>query len=67
LVIAPGAEWKTVAKVTGTIAFLSYGCAEICGPIWKAGSWKVYFKELFDSALYGFAVACVFRFSWPEA
>ena len=25
LVIAPGAEWKAVAKVTGTIAFMSYG------------------------------------------
>ena len=65
LVIAPGAEWKAVAKVTGTIAFMSYGCAEIRVPIWKAGSWKVCFKELFDSALYAFAVASIFIYFWP--
>ncbi len=67
LVLGPGADWQLVAKVTGTIAFMSYGCAELHTPIWKAGSWKVCMKEWFDCALYAFGMASVFIYFWPAA
>ena len=67
LVLAPGADWHTVAKLSGSVAFMSYGCAEICTPIWKAGSWKACCMELLDCALYGFAVGGVFVYFWPGA
>jgi len=67
LVLGPGSDWKLVVKITGTVAFMSYGCGELTGPIWKGSTWSSCFKALFDAALYAVATALVFRFFWPEA
>ncbi len=65
LTIPAGGDWKLVAKVTGTVAFLAYGGAELWTPIWKGGSWFVCLKELLDCAVYGFCTAAVFIYFWP--
>jgi hypothetical protein len=62
-----GASSMDVLQFTGTIAFLTFGGAQIWGPIWMAQSWSVCAKELFDSLVYGLAVGGVFVAFWPAA
>jgi len=63
---APGAEYLEVFRVAGTVAFLSYGAAQIQDSIWKGQTWGVTCKHVFDSLLYGLVTAGTFGWLWPK-
>lgn len=63
----PGAEYLGVFRVTGATAILVYGVSQFQDSIWKAQSWGVTFKFLFDGVIYGLVTAGTFGWLWPGA
>lgn len=61
-----GAEYLTVFRVVGTVAWLAYASAEISGGIWKSRPWKNVAKDVFDGLIYGLLTAGVFGWLWPR-
>ena len=65
--LAPGAEYLTVFRVTGTVAFLSYGAAHATDSIWMGRAWGSTIKNIFDALIYGLMTAGAFGWLWPDA
>lgn len=63
--LAPGAAALEVARITGTIAFLVYGIANMVDSIWKGYPWGMTAKNVLDGVLYTAATAVVFAWLWP--
>jgi hypothetical protein len=67
LAMAPGTDYLTVFRITGTCAFLVHAIGGIPNSIWKGQSWKTTGKFMFDGLMYAFATAGAFGWLWPEA
>ena len=65
LALPAGTEYGTVFRVAGTTAILAYGVAQIQDSVWKAQSWTVTMKFLFDGIVYGLVTAGTFGWLWP--
>ncbi len=67
IVLAPGAAYLTVFRLTGTAAWLAYAWQGPANSIWKGKPWSSTFKELIDGLIYGLLTAGAFGWLWPEA
>jgi hypothetical protein len=63
--LAPGAEYLSVFRLTGVIAWLAYGFAVIPDAIWFGRPWPGVFKTLVDAFAYALLTAGVFAWLWP--
>jgi len=61
-----GAEFTTVFRLTGTVAWLAYGMAIIPEAIWFGRPWKAVGKTLIDALIYGLLTAGLFGWLWPN-
>lgn len=64
--LAAGAEYLTVFRVTGTVAFLSYAMSHVQQSIWKHVAWRSTLLHLFDGLVYGLMTAGAFGWLWPS-
>ncbi len=65
--LQPGTAFVTVFRLAGSVAILGYALGTISESIWKAQSWTVTAKFLFDGTLYGLATGATFAWLWPGA
>jgi hypothetical protein len=65
--VAAGAEYLTVFRVTGTVAWIAYGVAVTQDAIWFGRPWSAVVKQLFDALIYGLVTAGFFSWLWPQA
>lgn len=63
--LGPGAEYLSVFRVTGTVAFLSYGMAYVQEGVWFGRPWSFVWKQLLDGLVYGLLTAGAFGWLWP--
>ena len=59
-------EYLTVFRLTGTVAFVSYGMGIIPDAIWFGRPWSTVFKHLFDALVYSLLTAGAFGWLWPN-
>lgn len=64
--LAPGTEYLTVFRLTGTVSWLAYGAAYFPDAIWFGRPWSAVGKNLFDALIYGLLTAGVFGWLWPK-
>jgi hypothetical protein len=62
-----GADGLAVMRLTGTVAFLAYGCGYLQDSIWKSVPWSNTLRSLLDAVLYALTTGLVFRLLWPAA
>lgn len=60
-----GAEYLSVFRVTGTVAFAGYALGHMQQSIWYARDWGVTARSMFDGLLYALVTAGVFGWRWP--
>lgn len=63
--LAPSAEYLSVFRVTGTVAFMSYVGATFPEAIWFGTPWKRVWKTVGDGLIYSLVTAGVFGWLWP--
>lgn len=64
--LAPGTPYLQVFRITGTIAFLAYGCGSVVAGIWMGQPWKAVAKDLVDAMLYALVTGGAFGWRWPH-
>lgn len=64
--LAAGADYLSVFRVAGTVAWLGYGWAAVPDAIWLGRPWSSVAKHLADALLYGLLTAGVFGWLWPR-
>ena len=67
MVLGPGADAKTIFRLTSTAALLGYGLSHVQDSIWKGVGWGISAKFVFDGVLYALATGAVFAWIWPAA
>jgi hypothetical protein len=67
LVLGPGADGKTVFRLTSTAALLGYAFSHAQDSIWKGVAWGISAKFFFDGLLYALATGAAFAWLWPAA
>jgi hypothetical protein len=65
--LAPGADYLTVFRIAGTVAFLGYAGGELVDLIWKAQSPSTTIKGVFDGLVYALLTGGAFGWLWPAA
>lgn len=60
-------DYLTVFQITGAAAFLGYGVGHMHDSIWKAQSWVVTGKFVFDGLIYSLLTGGTFGWLWPTA
>jgi hypothetical protein len=63
--LSPGADYLSVFRVTGTVAFACYAMALMQRSIWFAQNWPSTLKSMFDGLLYALVTAGAFGWLWP--
>ncbi|MFT6042410.1 MAG: hypothetical protein ACI9C2_002591 [Gammaproteobacteria bacterium] len=58
--LAAEVDYMDVFRISGTIAFMTYGLNEVTSSIWKGQSWWVTFKFGIDGLVYALVTAGVF-------
>ena len=61
-----GADYHGVIHFVALTAFLAYGVAQLQDSIWKAQTWGVTFKHVFDGVIYALLTAVTFAWLWPK-
>jgi len=64
--VGPGAEYLTVFRLTGTVAFACYAMSLPQGSIWYKRSWGSTARSMFDGLVYALLTAGAFGWLWPE-
>jgi hypothetical protein len=64
--LRPGAEYLSVFRVAGTMAWFAFGFGVIPDSIWFGKPWSTTVKHLADALLYALLLAGVFGWLWPE-
>lgn len=62
--VAAGAEYLTVFRVTGTVAFMAYVMSSVPDSIWFARPWKSLGLICADALVYGLVVGGIFGWRW---
>ncbi len=65
--LVPGTHYLRVFRITGAVAWFTYGMAVIPDAIWFGRPWSSVAKNLFDALVYALLTAGVFGWLWPEA
>jgi hypothetical protein len=60
-----GADYLSVFRLTGTVAFASYAMALLQRSIWYKQKWSTTLKSVFDGLIYACLTAGVFGWLWP--
>lgn len=60
-----GADYLSVFRLTGTVAFASYAMALMPQSIWYQRSWTTTLKGMFDGLVYAALTAGAFGWLWP--
>ena len=63
--LGSGAEYLSVFRVVGTVAFLGYAVALCQNSIWYRRKWSTTLKSMLDGLIYAIVTAGVFASSWP--
>lgn len=63
--LEPGADYLSVFRLTGAVAWLAYGFAVIPDAIWFGRPWSHIAKILADALAYALLTAGVFGWLWP--
>ncbi|HSM37121.1 MAG TPA: hypothetical protein VK837_12035 [Longimicrobiales bacterium] len=63
--LGPGAEYLTVFRFSGTVAFAGYGLALLQNSIWLGRRWSSTLKSVFDALVYALLTAGAFGWLWP--
>ena len=63
--LAPGADYLQVFRVTGTMAFACYSMALMQRSIWFSQNWGSTLRSMFDGVVYAALTAGVFGWLWP--
>jgi len=63
---ARGAEFHEIFHFAALTAFLAYAAAQLQDSVWKAQTWGVTFKHVFDGFLYALATGATFAWLWPK-
>jgi hypothetical protein len=61
-----GADYHGIFHFVALTAFLAYGVAQLQDSIWKAQTWGVTFKHVFDGLIYALLTALTFAWLWPK-
>ena len=64
--VPAGAEYLTVFRVAGTVAFMGYGLGKLSDAIWRGQTWSMTIKEVVDGLVYGLLTAGTFGWLWPR-
>jgi hypothetical protein len=62
--INPEADYLSVFRLVGCVAFMGYGLALLQDAIWGGKSWGATWKMLFDALLYGLVTGGTFGWLW---
>lgn len=65
--LAPGAEYLSVFRITGTAALLAHAGYAMPMCIWHGMPWSQLPGRLFDGVLYALLTAGAFGWRWPDA
>lgn len=63
--LAPGTDYLTVFRVTGTVAFAAYALGEVPQAIWYGRGWGATMRSVFDGLVYGLVTGGMFGWRWP--
>lgn len=63
--ISPDAEYLTVHRVVGCVAFMGYGLALFQDAIWHSKGWGATWKSVFDALIFGLVTGGTFGWLWP--
>jgi hypothetical protein len=63
--LAPGTDYMTIFRVTGTAAIMAYTMGALTEYIWKGQQLNVVFKFIFDGVVYSLLTAGAFGWLWP--
>ena len=63
--LAPGADYLQVFRVTGTMAFACYSMALMQRSIWFSQNWASTLRSMFDGLVYALLTAGAFGLLWP--
>ena len=66
IALAPGANYKSVFRIVGTVALAGFIAGEFPATIWKGVPMSVALKNIFDGVIYALLTAGVFGWLWPE-
>jgi hypothetical protein len=64
--VAPGAEYFSIFRVSGAVAFIAYAGAHPSASIWGKRKWSTTAKHLLDGLFYSLLVGGAFAGFWPE-
>ena len=64
--LGPGADYRTVFRFAGTVAFTAYSLALMQNSIWGGRSWTTTLKSMFDGLVYSLLTAGTFGWLWPR-
>jgi hypothetical protein len=64
--VPAGTPYPAVFRVAGSLAFMSYGLANLANGIWKGEPWSVVVKEVIDGLVYALLTAGTFGWLWPR-
>ncbi|MDX1647290.1 MAG: hypothetical protein R3304_09100 [Longimicrobiales bacterium] len=63
--LSPGAEYLSVFRLTGTVAFACYAMSLPQRSVWYGVRWTSTLKSMFDGLIYALLTAGVFGWLWP--
>ncbi len=63
--LAPGTDYLHVFQITGAVAWMAYGFADIPESIWFGRPWSITLKYLADALVFALLTAGVFGWLWP--
>jgi hypothetical protein len=63
--LGPGAEYLSVFRVTGTVAFCCYAMSLPQASIWFKKNWATTGRAMFDGLIYSLLTAGAFGWLWP--
>lgn len=64
-VFAAGADYMTVFRIAGTVAFMGYALGMPQANIWYQKGWGSTVRSMFDGLIYGLVTAGAFGWLWP--
>lgn len=64
-VFPAGADYMTVFRIAGTVAFMGYALGMPQANIWYQKGWGSTLRSMFDGLIYGLVTAGAFGWLWP--
>ncbi len=64
-VLSPGADYLSVFRFTGVVAFAGYSLALLQNSIWFGKSWGATIKSVIDGLIYALFTGGIFGWLWP--